>query len=212
MRTNAIANSSLELGLASSTPIQLCAKNGQVDYSSGLWAYEEVVNNIGISEVYRRHKTFTKEIVNLLQSTQVNKIILAGMESILCDYMYEEYRDKYKIIMIPNSQFVDIERIKMNYDDDNVIITNPVNACDWVTINTLVVVPVFRLMDDSLYGYAYPRRFLGDDVIKDSYRTIAVELLPAIPLDYRTPPYSPELRELRFIDTDLFNKILTFKK
>ena len=205
-----IANSGLELGLAHIAALNLKAKNGQVDYSSGSWAYEEVVKNIGITEVYRRHKDFAKEIANLLQSTQVNKIIFAGMESILCDCMCENYGDKYKLIMIPNSQLVDVERIKMNYDD-SVIITNPYNACEFVTINTLVVVPVFRLSDNTLFGYSYPRRFIGDDITKDCFRTVAVELLPAIPLDYRTPLYSPELRELSSIDSDFFNKILTFK-
>lgn len=205
-----IANPSLELGLASSSIIQLFAKNGQVDYSSGLWPYEEEVNKIGATEVCLQYEAFTRDIDHLLQSTGVDKIIFVGMESFLSDYMCESYGNKYKIVMIPNSQSVDVERIKMNYGD-NVIITNPFNACEWVTVNTLIVVPTFSLMDNTLYGYSYPRRFLGSDVVKYSFRTIAVELLPAIQLDYRTSPYSPELRELSLIDLDLFNKILTFK-
>jgi len=141
----------------------------------------------------------------------VNKIIFAGMESFLSDYMYENYGDTYKMVMIPNSQLVDVDRIRMNYDD-NIVITNPFNACEWATVNTLIVVPVFCLMDYTLYAYSYPRRLLGSDVAKCCFRTIAVELLPAIQgLDYRTSPYSPELRELSQIDSDFFNKIFTFK-
>ena len=209
-KMSSITNPSLELGLVSSSIIQSRAKDGQVDYLSGLWVYEDEVNKIGTAEVCCQYNAFTKEIGCLLKSTKVDKIIFAGMESFLCDCMCENYGNIYRIVMIPNSQVVDTERIKMNYDE-SIIITNPFNACEWVTVNTLIVVPIFSLMDNTIYGYSYPRRFLGNDIAKDSYRTIAVELLPAIPLDYRTPPYSPELSELSPLDSDLFNKILAFK-
>lgn len=210
MNISSITSPSLELGLVSSSIIQSRAKNGQVDYSSGLWAYEEGVNEIGADKVCRQYDAFTREIVQFLQSTKADKIIFAGMESFLCDYMCENYGNTYRIVMIPNSQLVDVGRIKMNYAE-NVIITNPFNACEWVTANTLIVVPIFRLKDSAIYGYSYPRRFLGNDVTKYGFRTIAVELLPAIPFDYRTSPHCPELKELSPIDSDSFNETLTFK-
>ena len=209
MSTNmSIAISSQELGIASSSKLELEATNGKVNRNSGLWPYEEEVNKIGGIEICRQYESYTKEIAGALQPTKVNKIVFAGMESILCDYMCENYKNTYKIIMIPNSPLVDAKRIKMNYDNNNIIVTNPFIACEWATINTIIIVPVFRLSDNTLYAYSYPRRFLGSDVVRYCFRTVAVELLPAIQgLDYRTPPSL----ELSKIDLELINKIFTFK-
>ena len=207
-----IANPSFELGFASASTIQLDAKNGQVDHSAGLWPYEVSIQQIGIGEIYRQYKSFIDDIASTLQSTIVNKIIFVGIESILIDYIVENYGNIYKIIMIPNAQQVDVERIKMNYDNKNVVIANPFNACEWVSSNTLIVTMIFRFEDDTLHTYSYSRRFLGNDIIKYCCRLFAIEVLPVIQgLDFRTPPHSPEIRELAPIEPEYFNKILTFK-
>ncbi len=210
-KITAITNPSKELGFISSACVQLDAKKGiNVDYSSGLWPYEQEVQQIGTKAVSVRYKEFVSTILGFIETSSVSKIITVGMEALLNDLLSIEVPNKLKI-MIPNTTDVDVERIKLNYNGDNSIIANPYQALEYVGANTLVIVPIFRLNDNSLYMYNYARRFMGSDVAQYSFCCLALELLPAIQsLDYRTAPYSPELRELSNIEGKYFHKTLTF--
>jgi hypothetical protein len=211
MKISTIQNPSKELGFVSSACVQIDAKKGKsVDYSSGLWPFEQEVQQIGTKSVTLRYEEFVGDILSLIESTSVSKIITVGMEAMLNDLISIKVADKMKI-MIPNTSDVDVERIKLNYEGYNSVIVNPYQALEYVGANTLVVVPIFRLNDNSLYMYNYARRFMGSDVAHYSFCCLALELLPAIQsLDYRTAPYSPELRELSNIEGIYFRKTLTF--
>lgn len=205
-----IQNPSLELGIVSSAVVQLDAKNGEVDYSSGLWPFEQEVQLIGTGSVRYKYKEFIQNIIRLIDTTSVSKIITVGMEALLNDLISKQTAGKLKI-MIPNTTDVDIERIIMNYEDSDSIVLNPYQALGYVGANTLVIVPVFKLNDDTIYMYNYARRFMGSDVSQYSFCCVGLELLPSIKsMDYRTSPYSPELRDLSHIEGKYFHKIFTF--
>lgn len=205
-----IQNPSLELGFVSSVVVQLDAKNGEVDYTSGLWPFEQEVQLIGTVSVRSKYNEFIQRIIKLIESTSVSKIITVGMEALLNDLISKQTEGKLKI-MIPNTTEVDIERIKMNYEDSNSIISTPYGALEYIGANTLVIVPIFKLNDNSIYMYNYARRFMGSDVSQYSFCCVGLELLPSIKsMDYRTSPYSPELRDLSHIEGKYFHKIFTF--
>ena len=99
-----------------------------------------------------------------------------------------------------------------NYDKTTVHITSPHQAWEsFMGINTLVVVPIFKLSDNTLYMYSYPRRFMGSDVNQYSFNCISLELLPMISnLDYRFSPVAPELCGLSHIEGKYFTCQLNF--
>lgn len=207
-----IPSTSLELGLVTSSILQLEAKKGNVNYAAGLWPFEQSVYSIGVSEVLAQYNAYVNTIVNIAQQSTISTIITVGIESSLNDILAVLCEEKYQIVMIPNSQHVDSKRIKMNYNTYSTHVVDPYRAWEtYMGINTIIVVPIFRLGDGSIYMYSYPRRFMGSDVNKYSFRCIALELLPAIQdLDYRTSPAAPELCELSNIEGKYFNMTLTF--
>jgi hypothetical protein len=210
IKISAIPNPCKELGFVSSAIVQLDAKKGNIDYSAGLWPYEQEVQQIGTKAVSNKYNEFVANILSFIETTSVSKIITVGMEATLNDLLSIKIPDKLKL-MIPNSTDVDVDRIRLNYSNDNSIILNPYQALEYVGANTLVIVPIFRLNDNSLFMYNYSRRFMGGDVAHYSFCCLALELLPAIQtLDYRTAPYSPELRELSNIEGKYFHKTLSF--
>lgn len=208
-----ISVTTLELGVVTSSILQLNAKGGEINYGAGLWPFETSVNAVEASTIYDQYKSYVDEIMNTVRQSTIRTIISVGIDADFNDMLAENCDDKYEIVMIPNSQYVDGKRIKRNYSKGNIHIVTPHQAWEGhMGINTIIVVPIFKLADDSIYMYSYPRRFMGSDVNRYSFRCISLELLPAIQdLDYRTSPASPELCELSQIEGKYFNQVLTFK-
>lgn len=209
----AISVTTLELGVVTSSILQLKAKKGEINYNAGLWPFEKSVDTVEASTVYNQYKSYVKEIINIARQSTIKTIISVGIEADLNDILAESCDDQYELVMIPNSQYVDKKRIKRNYSEGNIHVVTPHQAWEaYMGINTIIVVPIFRLADDSIYMYSYPRRFMGSDVNRYSFRCISLELLPSIlDLDYRISPASPELCELSQIEGKYFNQVLTFK-
>lgn len=207
-----ISSTSLELGLVTSSILQLSVNKNIVNYEVGLWPYEEGVLMISSESILDKYQSYIDEILELAAQTTIRNIISVGMEAEFNDILIRLYHQKFNMIIIPNSQNVDIERIKRNYDKTTVYIASPHQAWEsFMGINTLVIVPVFRLSDNTLYMYSYPRRFMGSDVNQYSFCCMSVELLPIIQtLDYRFSPAAPELCELSHIEGKYFTRQLIF--
>lgn len=181
MNRKYISSTSLELGLVTSSILQLSVNKNTVNNEEGLWPYEEEVQNISSESILAKYKYYVKEIIEMTRQTTIRNIISVGMEAELNDILVQSCNQKCNMVIIPNSQNVDFKRIKRNYDKTTVHITSPHQAWEsFMGINTLVVVPIFKLSDNTLYMYSYPRRFMGSDVNQYSFNCISLELLPMI--------------------------------
>lgn len=212
MNRKYISSTSLELGLVTSSILQLAVNQYTVNHEEGLWPYEEEVQIIGSESILTQYKYYVKEVMEMTKQTTIRNIISVGMEAELNDILVQSCNQTCNIVIIPNSQYVDFKRIKRNYDKTTVHITSPHQAWEsFMGINTLVIVPIFRLSDNTLYMYSYPRRFMGSDVNQYSFNCISLELLPMVSnLDYRFSPVAPELCELSHIEGKYFTSQLTF--
>lgn len=212
MNRKYISSTSLELGLVTSSILQLSVNKNTVNNEEGLWPYEEEVQNISSESILAKYKYYVKEIIEMTRQTTIRNIISVGMEAELNDILVQSCNQKCNMVIIPNSQNVDFKRIKRNYDKITVHITSPHQAWEsFMGINTLVVVPIFKLSDNTLYMYSYPRRFMGSDVNQYSFNCISLELLPMISnLDYRFSPVAPELCGLSHIEGKYFTCQLNF--
>lgn len=206
---NQISALNLEIGIVKSSLIGIKANDGLVDYSSALWPYEKSVAAVNADCIRSQYSKYAGRIFDVASKLKVENIISVGMESPFNDIMMNVNKD-FNIVIIPNSPDVDTERIQKNYTS-RTIVEHPYNGYNYLG-NSIVVVPTYRLGDNTVYMYSYSKHFINENVKNYSYCTIAVEMLPSIKdLDYRTPPSSCELVVLSSINESFFTETLSFK-
>ena len=116
MNRKYISSTSLELGLVTSSILQLSVNKNTVNNEEGLWPYEEEVQNISSESILAKYKYYVKEIIEMTKQTTIRNIISVGMEAELNDILVQSCNQKCNMVIIPNSQNVDFKRIKRNYD------------------------------------------------------------------------------------------------
>jgi len=207
---NQLSPLNLEIGLVKSSLIGINANNGLIDYSSALWPYEKSVASVKEDTIQLQYSKYADNILDIATKLNVDNIISVGMESMFNDTIVDGNHE-FDIVIIPNSPAVDTERIQKNYTNRTVV-ENPYNGHNYLG-NTIVVIPIYRLGDNTVFMYSYSKFFINENVRNYSYRTIAVEMLPTIKdLDYRTPPSSYELEALASIKESFFTEVLSFQK
>ena len=207
MNTNRLSVATLELGVVTSSLLEL--NNNEKEYI-GFSPYKAEIKKLGLTSILEQYKRYVNSILEIAKKSKIRTILSVGYEAKLIDFLAESCR-KYELVILPNTQDVDFKRIEKNYPNNNISVLSPFDAFEqYRSIRTLVIVPAFRLADDSWQVYTYPNFFLTEDLKSYCFMEIIVEILPMIQeMDYRTSRMSPELRH--FSETEYnFDKILTF--
>lgn len=207
MNTNRLSVATLELGVVTSSFLEL---NNNEKEHVGFSPYKAEIKKLGLTSILEQYKRYVNSILEIAKKTSIRTILSVGYEAKLIDFLAESCR-KYELVILPNTQDVDFKRIEKNYPNNNIRVLSPFDAFEqYRSIKTLVIVPAFRLADDSWQIYSYPKFFLTEDLKSYCFMEIIVEMLPTIQeMDYRTSRMSPELRH--FSETEYnFDKILTF--
>lgn len=87
MNRKYISSTSLELGLVTSSILQLSVNKNTVNNEEGLWPYEEEVQNISSESILAKYKYYVKEIIEMTRQTTIRNIISVGMEAELNDIL-----------------------------------------------------------------------------------------------------------------------------
>lgn len=207
MNTNRLSVATLELGVVTSSFLEL--NNNEKEHVR-FSPYKAEIKKLGLTSILEQYKRYVNSILEIAKKTSIRTILSVGYEAKLIDFLAESCR-KYELVILPNTQDVDFKRIEKNYPYNDVKVLTPFDAFEqYRSIKTLVIVPAFRLADDSWQVYSYPKFFLTEDLKSYCFMEIILQMLPTIQeMDYRTPRMSPELRH--FSETEYnFDKILTF--
>lgn len=211
MNTNLFSVATLELGVVTSSIIEL--KSSSRYESTAFSLFKATINQCGYETISKQYRKYVDEILQIVERTKIKRILTVGYEAKFIDLLADSCKEynELELVIIPNSQDVDFDRIQNNYPDNNVRVLSPFEAWECCrSITTLVVVPVIRLADESWQAYSFPNFFLTDDLKEYTYMDIVVEMLPPVEgIDYRTSRILSDLCHFSEIEYD-FDKILTY--
>lgn len=143
-------------------------------------------------------------IESFLKIANGKKLLSCGLEAIILDGLYKNFKS---LVIVPNSDIVDFERIANNYSEVSTQVLDPVIASNSVNPDTTVIVPVFPLSDGTYMTYRYSSKLLTIDAHRNAYQIIALEICNPLPIQKGYDP-SGLTDVMVSVDTNYFTNFI----
>ena len=146
MNTNHLSVATLELGVVTSSFLEL--NNNEKEHLE-FSPYKAEIKKLGSTSILGQYKRYVNRILDIAKKSNIRTILSVGYEAKFIDLLAESCH-KYELVILPNTQDVDFERIEKNYPNNKIRVLSPFDAFEqYRSIKTLVIVPAFRLADNS---------------------------------------------------------------
>ena len=142
-------------------------------------AFEKIASKIEMNQT----ESMVNRFFELLSPKDYNKVLIScGIEMELLDAIAKKFKH---IVVIPNDPDVNFDRIADNYaDNKHFKVMRPTAAADLVCPDTIILVPVYPLEDDTLLAYNYPCKLITKDARSSSFGIYALAMCKPLEIKY----------------------------
>ena len=143
-------------------------------------AFQNIASNIDLNQT----QSIVDRFFELLSPKDYNKVIIScGLEMELLDAIAEKFKH---VVVIPNEAESNFGRIADNYSSHKHFkVLRPTTAADLVCPDTIILVPVYPLEDNTLLAYNYPCKLITKNVRSSSFGIYAFAMCKPLPLKYQ---------------------------
>lgn len=184
MKNKSIQNAEAiaELGMLTSANIKL--QRMAIDPEDALAAYQQRMEywNGRFSACL---ELAADEVVDMVsRGRKINKVVFAGYEAILMDKVAPRIDKSKRIISVPNSPFVNQERISMNHTDNgNFYVHDIYRVWEAIGNEAIVFIPYFELIDGTCWVYKYCAPLVNEELLSKARVVVGINLLSRIELE-----------------------------
>lgn len=135
------------------------------------------------SNIQHQGQNIVDRFFELLSPKDYDKVLIScGLEMELLDAIAAKFKH---VVVIPNDPDANFQRIADNYaDHEHFKVTRPTAAADLVCPDTIILVPVYPLEDDTLLAYNYPCKLITRDARSSSFGIYALAMCKPLEIKY----------------------------